>query len=46
MIDFKAKIIHNKRNNQLAIVLSRKKLNIMKNKIPKMIELRVKRLRL
>ena len=45
MTDFIAKIIHNKRNNQLAIVLSRKKLNIMKNKIPKLIELKVKKLR-
>ena len=33
------KIIHNKRNNQLSILLSRRKLKILKKKIPKLIEI-------
>jgi len=43
-MDIKAKIVHNKRNNQLFLHLSRKKLQIAKNKIPKLIELKVKKL--
>ena len=43
-MDIRAKIIHNKRNNQLAIALSRKKLQLIKSKSPKFINIKVKKL--
>ncbi len=40
MEDILAKVIRNKKNNQLLINLSRRKLELMKNKNPKFIRIR------
>ena len=43
-MDIRAKIIRNKKNNQLMIALSRKKLQLIQSKSPKFINLKIKKL--